>query len=148
MKFLIHGTAPDGYRDSLVIEGETLEEARQLARQETGKRAWRDCWSEELIDDSRWRPGDEFCEPREVINEAADIAAEGDALIAELNERLERSEGTVSRMEGALRECWDYFDERADADLHPDSATASGNEEMTMLVMIHCILEANGGAQK
>ena len=45
MKFRIH----DGNsEDSLVIEGETIEELREKAEKETSKRGWKDCWSEEI----------------------------------------------------------------------------------------------------
>ena len=46
MKFIIHNG--DGeYEDSLVIEGDSIEEIRAIAERETEKRGWKDCWSEE-----------------------------------------------------------------------------------------------------
>ena len=45
MKFRIH----DGLsEDSIVIEGDTIEELQEIANRETVKRGWKDCWSEEL----------------------------------------------------------------------------------------------------
>ena len=46
MKFRIHNGGE--YEDSLVIEGETIEEIRVIAEKETNKRGWKDCWSEEI----------------------------------------------------------------------------------------------------
>lgn len=45
MKFKIHCSG-----DSLIVEGETIEECRKEADVETNKRGWRreDCWSEEI----------------------------------------------------------------------------------------------------
>ena len=45
MKFRIHNGT---YDDDLVIEGETIEEIQEIAKRETDKRGWRDCWSEEI----------------------------------------------------------------------------------------------------
>ncbi len=50
MKFLIHGEDAAGNEDSLVIEGDTIEELKVIAAQETEKRGWIDFWSEELGD--------------------------------------------------------------------------------------------------
>ena len=50
MKFLIHGEDAAGNEDSLVIEGDTIEELKVIAAQETEKRGWVDFWSEELGD--------------------------------------------------------------------------------------------------
>jgi len=45
MTFRIH----DGNsEDSLVITADTIEEVRKSADRETGKRGWKDCWSEEV----------------------------------------------------------------------------------------------------
>ena len=48
MRFRIHGTTPCGDEDSIIIEGETLEEIRQKASTETGVRNWTNLWSENL----------------------------------------------------------------------------------------------------
>jgi hypothetical protein len=40
----------------------------------------------------------------------------------------------------ALRECEDYFDERADAEYHPGQDAPTGNEEMRMLVTVRSAL--------
>ena len=40
------------------------------------------------------------------------------------------------RMEAALEECEEYFDQRADAEYFTDSPSPVGNEEMTMLVLV------------
>ncbi len=47
MKFRIHN---GDYEDSIIIEGETIEEIREKAHKETSKRNWKDCWSEELTE--------------------------------------------------------------------------------------------------
>lgn len=38
------------YNDSIIIEGETIEEIRTKARKEEERRGWRpkDCWSEKI----------------------------------------------------------------------------------------------------
>lgn len=48
MRFRIYGTAPCGDEDSIIVEGETLEEVREKASTETGVRNWINLWSEEL----------------------------------------------------------------------------------------------------
>lgn len=50
MKFRIHGEDATGNDDILVIEGDTIEELKVIAAQETEKRGWVDFWSEELGD--------------------------------------------------------------------------------------------------
>lgn len=50
MKFKIYGIDASGSEDSLLIEGETLEELKAMAVQEVEKRGWSDCWSEECDD--------------------------------------------------------------------------------------------------
>lgn len=45
MKFRIHNGE---YEDDIVIEGGTIEEIKELAKRETEKRGWKDCWSEEI----------------------------------------------------------------------------------------------------
>lgn len=50
MKFRIHGENATGNEDSLVIEGDTIEELKVIAAQEIEKRGWVDVWSEELGD--------------------------------------------------------------------------------------------------
>lgn len=50
MKFRIHSEI-DGVEDSedsIVLEGDTIEEVRTKADIETGKRGWVNCWSEEI----------------------------------------------------------------------------------------------------
>lgn len=50
-KMMAYGTGahPDG-TESLVIEGDTIEELKLTAAQETEKRGWTDCWSEKCDD--------------------------------------------------------------------------------------------------
>lgn len=51
MKFRIHGTVKGtDYEDSVVIEGATITEIRELADQHTRSRSWDadSCWSEEV----------------------------------------------------------------------------------------------------
>ena len=47
MKFRIHNRK---YEDSLVVEGDTIEEVRKKAFYEEERRGWKreDCWSEEV----------------------------------------------------------------------------------------------------
>lgn len=45
MEFKIHNGA---YKDSIVIEGDTIEEIQKIAKQETKRRGWKNCWSEEV----------------------------------------------------------------------------------------------------
>ncbi len=45
MKFRIHN---EDSTDSLVIEGDTIEECQKKAKYETEKRGWKNPWSEEL----------------------------------------------------------------------------------------------------
>lgn len=47
MKFRIHGTVGD-YEDSIIIQGETIEELQKIAKKETDKRNWENMWSEKL----------------------------------------------------------------------------------------------------
>lgn len=49
MKFRIHCEQND-YSDSIDIEEDTIEEIREIATLETGRRGWKDenCWSEEI----------------------------------------------------------------------------------------------------
>lgn len=49
MKFRIHYDKA-GCEDAIVIEGDTVEEVREIAKNETEKRRWnkRFCWSEEI----------------------------------------------------------------------------------------------------
>ena len=48
MKFIIHYNGE--YEDSIVIEGNTIEEIREKAFVEGDKRGWNreDCWSEQI----------------------------------------------------------------------------------------------------
>lgn len=50
MKFRIHNRENG---DSLVVEGDTIEECREQAKGEGEKRYWKieDCWSEKLEDE-------------------------------------------------------------------------------------------------
>jgi len=49
MKFKIHNSK---YSDHLIIEGEDIEEVREIAKSETNRRGWKDkdCWSERIED--------------------------------------------------------------------------------------------------
>jgi len=44
-KFRIHDGMSD---DSIIIEGCSIEEVTQKAKEEIDKRGWKDCWSEDL----------------------------------------------------------------------------------------------------
>ena len=48
MIFKIHYNGK--YEDSLIVEGETIEELREIVKAETSRRGWddKDCWSEEV----------------------------------------------------------------------------------------------------
>lgn len=48
MKFIIHYNGR--YKDSLVIQGQTIDECRKIAYEEEFKRGWEEenCWSELL----------------------------------------------------------------------------------------------------
>ncbi len=46
----------------------------------------------------------------------------------------------VQRLREALRECEDYFDNRADAEYTPERAAPQGNEEMRMLGVVRAAL--------
>ncbi len=46
LKYKIHGTTLNGCEDSIIIEADTIEELQQIAKKETEKRQWTDCWSE------------------------------------------------------------------------------------------------------
>lgn len=52
MKFIIHYGQVDEIIDEIIIEGETLAEAIEIAFQETEKRGWdkSKCWSEQIED--------------------------------------------------------------------------------------------------
>lgn len=43
-----------------------------------------------------------------------------------------------------LRECEEYFDDRADAEYFPDSAALHPNEEMNLLVKVRDVLKKAG----
>lgn len=45
MKFRIHNGT---YEDSIIVEGNTIEECRDKAHDEEAKRGWKDCWSEKI----------------------------------------------------------------------------------------------------
>jgi len=49
MKFRIHNRK---YEDYIVIEGETIEEIKEIAKHETGVRGWedKDMWSYQIAD--------------------------------------------------------------------------------------------------
>ena len=50
MVFRIHGTYPDGTKDSIVVEGESIEDVREQADAATSSRGWTNLWSERLSD--------------------------------------------------------------------------------------------------
>ena len=45
MTFRIHN---GDYEDSIIISADTIEKLREIAKKETEKRGWHDCWSEEV----------------------------------------------------------------------------------------------------
>ena len=47
MTFRIYGIDKDGNEDMLVIHGESIEEIKAKALEETDKRGWSDMWSEQ-----------------------------------------------------------------------------------------------------
>lgn len=48
MKFRINYTLPNGAEDSIIIEGDDIEQMREQANQELSRRNATDPWSEEL----------------------------------------------------------------------------------------------------
>lgn len=50
MKFRIHGTWPNGSEDSIIVEGDDIDEIREKAKRETDDRNWSNLWSENLED--------------------------------------------------------------------------------------------------
>lgn len=48
LRFRIHFTDINGAEDSVVIEGDTIEEVRELALAEVAKRDGQDFWSQEI----------------------------------------------------------------------------------------------------
>jgi hypothetical protein len=50
MKFIIHYNGK--YEDQVFIEGETIEELREIAKRETTIRCWEEanCWSEKVAE--------------------------------------------------------------------------------------------------
>jgi len=50
MKFKIHFELPDGTEDSVILEGDELEEIRVQAMKEISKRNGKNYWSEEMTD--------------------------------------------------------------------------------------------------
>ena len=48
MKFIIHGEWPDGTEDSFEVEGDSIGEITVNVHEETDKRNWKNCWSEEV----------------------------------------------------------------------------------------------------
>lgn len=48
MKIKIHYTLPNGEEDSLIIEGDTIEELQITARDEINKRNAKNPWSETI----------------------------------------------------------------------------------------------------
>lgn len=48
MIFRVHGEYSDGTPDNIIVEGETIDEVREKANVETGKRGWTNLWSEQL----------------------------------------------------------------------------------------------------
>lgn len=59
-----------------------------------------------------------------------------DALMAQGAERIEELRQTRDLLCDVLRECEEYFDQRADAEYFTDSPSPVGNEEMKMLCLI------------
>jgi hypothetical protein len=47
MRFKIHYTLADGYEDSIIIEGDSIDQLRKLAEEEVEARGGTDPWSEE-----------------------------------------------------------------------------------------------------
>ena len=60
-----------------------------------------------------------------------------DELLCEIDHWKER----VNEAETLLRDCEEYFDQRADAEYFTDSPAPVGNEEMNMLTAIRAFLE-------
>lgn len=50
MRFRIYGEDVNGNEDSVVVEGDTIEDVIVAARHEESSRGWSNCWSEELGD--------------------------------------------------------------------------------------------------
>jgi len=46
MRYKIHYTLADGSEDSIIVEGDTIEEVRDRANAEVSARGGRDPWSE------------------------------------------------------------------------------------------------------
>lgn len=53
-----------------------------------------------------------------------------------MTDPITKEERDVRRMRSALRDCEEYFDNRADAEYFTDSARLVGNEEMHMLSIV------------
>ena len=51
------------------------------------------------------------------------------------------AEKEITRLREALKECEEYFDQRADAEYFTDSPTPIPNEEMKMLVLVRDALQ-------
>ena len=54
--------------------------------------------------------------------------------------RLKTGDGLIKEMIAVLRECEEYFDQRADAEYLYGQAAAQGNEEMRLLCDIRAVL--------
>ena len=48
MVYKINGIDLQGNEDSIIIEADTIEELQEIAKAETQKRKWNDCWSEKV----------------------------------------------------------------------------------------------------
>lgn len=58
------------------------------------------------------------------------------SLIVEAVNNYERLVANLAKAHEALEECWEYFDQRADADQPPGDAYPTPNEEMKLLTMV------------
>lgn len=48
MKFRIHGTYENGTEDSVIVEGDSINDIKILAQDEVANRGWSNTWSEEV----------------------------------------------------------------------------------------------------
>jgi hypothetical protein len=84
-------------------------------------------------------PVPEFGRKRFFFNSPGEQVHDNDACVQLRNERLAAREfqrEAAPEMFEALRECEEYFDQRADAEYFIDSPTPVGNAEMKMLVLV------------
>lgn len=68
----------------------------------------------------------------------AKIAGIGNAfaMVDDLDAHATALEAENAKLRDVLKECEEYFDQRADAEYFTDSAAPVGNAEMSMLVMV------------